>query len=432
MVGEGPPDPPALVPSQLVLLPNCPTLSVAPTPSHLDLITQPESPVAEGVPLESVIPTPSQEISTPSRGNSQQQRLSRYFASAGTRARPLLPTTTNPTTTGLPAQSAVPWGDCHLPGEAVAAAGLFRVYSQNVNGLSTSNSNLEVHEFAAAMSKKSVAPAAMQETNRNFERPTVAQAFHDCFRNVSTHHQGAVASARLQFQSDYQPGGTAVAVLNKWATRFLSKGSDSYGRWSWITLVGCGTLKITFISAYRVCNGASYSNPESSTVRSQLEWMNASHGLGHVQVRHQFDSALGDLVLDFQNNGHDIVLMMDANEKDGSDSFCDRLCTRCCLTDAHSLSADPSPPPATFAMGSAQIDFVLISGRLISAVCAASILALCDGVTSDHRALVVDFDEKVLFLDRTSEVIAPSSRRLTSTQPKAVHKYIKNMLAYVA
>ena len=309
--------------------------------------------MAEGVPPDSVVLIPSQVVVNQSRGSCRQQQLSRYFSSAGTRSRPLPRPLTNTNQIGSPVTSSVPWGDSHLPGEVVAAAGLFRVYSQNVNGLSTSNSNLEVDEFAAAMSHKTVALAAMQETNRNFERTSVAQSFHQCFRNVSTHHQGAVASARLQFQSDYQPGGTAVAVLNKWATRFVSKGSDSFGRWSWITLVGSGTLRITFISAYRVCAGASYANPDSSTVRSQLEWLNASQGLGHVQVCQQFDSDLGDMVLAFQNSGHDIVLMMDANEKDGSDSFCDRLCIKCHLTDAHSLSGDQSPPPATFAMGSA-------------------------------------------------------------------------------
>ena len=84
---------------------------------------------------------------------------------------------------------------------------------------------------------------------------------------------------------------------------------------------------------------------------------------------------------------------MDANESDGEDSSCDRLCSQCNLTDAHSLASSSSSPPATFARGSVKVDFILISGQLIQAVRAASILALCDGVISDHRALVVDLDE---------------------------------------
>jgi hypothetical protein len=55
----------------------------------------------------------------------------------------------------------------------------------------------------------------------------------------------------------------------------------------------------------------------------------------------------------------------------------------------------------------------------------AAILALHDGYLSDHRALLVDFDAASLFLSKTSEVSPPAERRLTSSNPDAVHKYIK-------
>ena len=221
--------------------------------------------MAGAEPPEAPVLIPSQVVGNNTIGSLQQQRLSQYFGSGGTRAHPI---SSNSAAAGSQQQSSVPWGDYHLPGKAVTAVRLFRVYSQNVNGLSTANGNLEVQELAQSLAMKSVAVAGIQETNRNFERTNVAQSFHSCFRHTSTHHQGSVSSAQLHFQSDYQPGGTAVMALNKWATRFLSKGSDVSGRWSWLTLVGSGTLKITFISAYRVCDGATYSNPELSDRKS--------------------------------------------------------------------------------------------------------------------------------------------------------------------
>ena len=393
------------------------------------------------VPPEPILLIPSQVAVNNSIRCFRQQRLARYFQSAGTQPHPPplsadpfrpVPTATPSPPPPLGPNSSLPWGDYHLPGAAVHEAGIFRVYSQNVNGLSTANNNLEAMDFAKVMACKAVAVAGIQETNRNFERLSVKESFHACLRSVSTHHQGEVSSAHLQFQSDYQPGGTAVSVMNKWATRFLAKGSDSYGRWSWLTLVGSGTLKITFISAYRVCDGASFVNPDSSTVRSQQHWLYASQGFSTVDLRRQFDLDLRSLVSQFQASGHDIVLMMDANQPDGVASTCDSLCKLCNLTSAHSLATDPTPLPATFARGSAQIDFVLISGRLVHAVRAASILPLQEGVISDHRALVVDFDEAALFSSKTTEILPPCARRLTSTQPKAVHIYIANMLAFVA
>jgi hypothetical protein len=73
-------------------------------------------------------------------------------------------------------------------------------------------------------------------------------------------------------------------------------------------------------------------------------------------------------------------------------------------------------------------DFVLVSARLAPMVTAAAILGLHDGYLSDHRALLVDFDARSLFMGVTSPVVAPWARRLTSTNPIAVHTYVENML----
>ena len=125
------------------------------------------------------------------------------------------------------------------------------------------------------------------------------------------------------------------------------------------------------------------------------------------------------------------MLMMDANEACGQGSGVDRLMYRCGLVDAHTLSRDMSTPPATHQRGSEKIDFVLITLRIALAVRAVSILPLHDGYLSDHRALVVDFDAKALFGGSTSPVLPPTSRRLTSTNPKALHIYIGNMVKYI-
>jgi hypothetical protein len=110
------------------------------------------------------------------------------------------------------------------------------------------------------MDAKDVALASLYEVNRNFEVPAVLKSFHKPLRDVSSHHKGSVSSAQLSWSTKYQPGGTAVSVRNKWATRYLAKGSDRFGRWSWLTLTGKGATKVTFISAYRVCDGAAESS----------------------------------------------------------------------------------------------------------------------------------------------------------------------------
>ena len=323
------------------------------------------------------------------------------------------------------------WGDYHAPGADIVASNQFRLWAHNVNGLSTSDNHADVRHFAGTMKDKAVAVFGISEVNRNFGRASMLASFHSPIRGISSHHKGAVSSARMGWPTDYQPGGTAVSVMNCWATRYLEKGSDSMGRWSWITLAGQGTIKITFISAYRVCDGASEIPVTARTVRAQQEWMYADQGLPKVNLRDQFVTDICELVSSLHEQGNDVVLMMDANEASGIGSGVDRILSGGGLCDAHSLSNDTSPVPATHQRGSKKIDFVMISPRLADAVDAVSILALQDGYLSDHRALVVDFNSSKLFGSTTSAVVSPSKRRLTSTNPRALHAYISHMAAHL-
>jgi hypothetical protein len=281
------------------------------------------------------------------------------------------------------------------------------------------------------MRDKGVSLLGIQETNRNFEKTKLVRSFHGSLRGVSTHHKGEVSSARIQWPNDYQPGGTAVLVRNKWAMRVLSRGADKLGRWSWIILSGKGTAKVAFISAYRVCDGASEAAITSRTVRAQQEWHYAEQGLQGVNLREQFLTDIQRLIGKMQTEGHDIVLMMDANESSSLGSGVDRLICKCGLADAHKSAQTTLETPATYQRGTKKIDFILISPRLVSSIRAAGILPLNEGYLSDHRALVVDFDPRILFGDDTSNIVAPSFRRLTSTNPKAVHQYIDFMRRFI-
>ena len=156
--------------------------------------------------------------------------------------------------------------------------------------------------------------------------------------------------------------------------------------------------------------------------------------LGHasINLRDQVVNDLTSIVQKLQSQGHDIVIMADLNEASGHGSASDRLCFACNLTDAHTLSTSASAPPPTYHRGSQKIDYVLISPRLRHCVVGVSILALHDGYISDHRSLIVDFDANFLFAGDTSPVVLPSPRRLTSTNPNAVHTYVHTLLQFIS
>ena len=328
--------------------------------------------------------------------------------------------------------ASIPWGDTVVSGKEVEDTETFRLLSHNVNGLSSADQHADVVHFAKSIADKAVAVFGIQETNRNFERSHMLTSFHKVLTTVSTYHQGTVSSARMKWPHDYQPGGTAVSVRNKWAARLLDKGSDDLGRWSWITLAGRGTTRITFVSAYRVCDGAAEAPITARTVRAQQEWMYADRGHATINLRQQFVVDLKEQLKAWKKAGNDLVVMMDANEPAGPGTAVDRLIYDCCLTDVHTRETEGCEPPPTYQRGSKKIDFVLVSARLATAVKARAILPIHDGYLSDHRALLVDFDSNIMFAGPTSEVVPPSTRQLTSTNPKVVARYMTIMLQQIA
>ena len=264
------------------------------------------------------------------------------------------------------------YGHTHRSGLEIVRENLFRVYYNNVNGLSTRDGGHDLSNFTQVIASKECAVVAITEPNRNFERPAVVSEYFQAMRNVSSHHQGAVSSAHLGWKSDYQPGGTAISVRNKWATRFLAKGSDSLGRWSYISLSGKGTSIVTFIVAYRVCDGASETPLSARTVRAQQEWMYADrgHNNNNTDLREQCLSDLADLVNQLKSAGHDIVLSMDANESnDCATSKVAQFLHQTELADVHGSLLDKDCLPAT---KQKLIIFLLLNGSSPLYVPAAS------------------------------------------------------------
>jgi len=58
------------------------------------------------------------------------------------------------------------------------------------------------------------------------------------------------------FHANFQPGGIATMTTDSYTCKILSKGTDpsDLGHWSWITLKGCNTTKLTIITTYCICN----------------------------------------------------------------------------------------------------------------------------------------------------------------------------------
>jgi len=84
-------------------------------------------------------------------------------------------------------EQSVLWGDPHILADDIKNNGWFRVLSHNVNGLSSSNYDVDLKQFVSTMKKKTVALFGIQETNQNFERKAMRDGIFSHVRSNNLH-----------------------------------------------------------------------------------------------------------------------------------------------------------------------------------------------------------------------------------------------------
>eukprot|EP00957_Ditylum_brightwellii_P079977 6082145-Ditylum_brightwellii.AAC.1 len=57
-----------------------------------------------------------------------------------------------------------------------------------------------------------------------------------------------------QTKSNFQPGGTATLVTDKWTSYICNSGKDKLGRWTYTTLKGKSGQRVTIVSTYCDCD----------------------------------------------------------------------------------------------------------------------------------------------------------------------------------
>jgi hypothetical protein len=84
-----------------------------------------------------------------------------------------------------------------------------------------------------------------------------------------------VSRSPEDFLSHFQPGGTATIVCDNWVSRIIDKGEDhvGLGRWSYLTLRGKGSTKITIITTYN----PSYNMGDTTNYRQQQRTLSYIH-----------------------------------------------------------------------------------------------------------------------------------------------------------
>jgi hypothetical protein len=135
--------------------------------------------------------------------------------------------------------------------------------------------------------------------------------------------------------------------------------------------------------------------------------------------------ALQDFVTPRTQDGHDIIVMTDANSltnDNAIENFLD-------ATGLHDLMAGylPDPPPSMYQRGQAKIDHIWGTISVLTTMINAGILPFGSGPHSDHTILHLDLSLETLTgipFHSLHDPTHPASRNLWSTNIKAAKQYI--------
>ena len=313
------------------------------------------------------------------------------------------------------------------------AEGLFRLYFQNVHGLS--RDMVTLHQDLETLRDFDVSCFCLAEINMDWQKPHVKMDFLSQQRLVWKGLGGAksaMSSIALENTSDFLTGGTVTSAVGHWCTRVLHTESDpsGMGRWSSVTFIGRQHRRITVVTGYRCVR----SSGDNSVWSQEKIFLRAKLNKNSPHPRRQFIYDLSEYLNEKRRQGHDLIVALDANEVIGEESCgISKLMHDCGLFDLLDIPADDASIQLkdTFRRGTnRRIDYILGTERVLESARRRGALAYNDGIVSDHRGLFVDFDPSILLGGTATDPVALSNRGFTSKNAKTVTKYVDHLERY--
>ena len=298
-----------------------------------------------------------------------------------------------------------------------------RFWYQNCNGLLTKNDIREFQFDIATLADLGVNYFSFAETCINVNKPGFQNKLEDAFSEIIPNGQMRfINSPKYPKRSNYQPGGISAGYDSVLRTRFLREGHDKLGRWAWQEF-GQNKMITRVYTLYRVNAGSEFSSGHTTAWYQQK--MLLEEAGSNANPRQQ---VLIDLIQEIQpeiNNGRNILVFGDFNEGYHSPEGLSKKLENIGLYNVMVERLGSTNLPRTHARGSTAIDHVWATKHILDNIQFAGIAPFGTHYQSDHRGFFIDINENMLFHKDDTTVIYHEFRRLKSTVPKRVTKYMK-------
>jgi hypothetical protein len=202
------------------------------------------------------------------------------------------------------------WGEAMRQGHSQC-----RLLLQNVNGISAKHAYSEARELSKSLLDAEVQIACFTETNSDWRARGAKRECTEALRTQFTETAVHMSSSNERFGTRYQPGGTCMMVREPWAARARKAGDDGeIGSWSAMTIEGRRKTAITVITAYRVVKTQIEKAGPFTAYSQQWHTLRRLHRTKEPNPRKEVLDRLQLLITEKRQQGHGIILAMDANE----------------------------------------------------------------------------------------------------------------------
>ena len=312
----------------------------------------------------------------------------------------------------------------------------FRIWSNNVNGLSSANGFATLHELCGNLLHHKVNAIALQETNLDFTQQWIRDAVSDILREHFGNARLITATSCIPAPASWKPGGVALAILGPWADAVTRTESDDLGRWCTATFAGANNTSFTIYSAYNVVK-ATLDKVGTATVFAQQWRLLRLAGVQQPDPRRQF---ITDLLADLQRrrrNDEHVLLIGDFNEQIGDDpKLMASVCSALNLFDPHTLRHGDAVDIPTYIRGKKRLDYCFLDSIFQPSIAACGINLFNDVFHSDHRALFLDLRLKTFLRTTLPPLPQPHNRFIGTRSPALItfvetaHRHMENNNAF--
>lgn len=302
-----------------------------------------------------------------------------------------------------------PWGDEVQD----LQMGNIRIWSQNVNGISTSDNFADFVDVCDELKTNSASIICLQETNIDWlqyrPRARCEQILRDTFGKVRL----ITSTSSVKSPSFYKPGGTCMAIVGDWTGRIMESGADDLGRWTWARISGINGHTILIVNVYNVCKNNIEKAGPTTAFAQQWKILRLS-GQTMPNPRKQLVKDLCKQMDEWRDRKCSFFITGDINEVLGRDPYgFAEITAKFNLTEING-HLHSEPPPATYARGSDKIDISACSETLLPWISKTGYTRFNEFVISDHRANVIDLVIKGALGNAPSIIVKPNTRNVGS------------------